>query len=749
MENNYSEEIAQELIKAIQAGTAPWQRPWKVGEAMASAPYNAKTGQAYRGTNSIHLRNTGYADPRWLTYKQAQEMNAQVRRGEHGRTIIYAKHGEMRDKLDENGEVERDEEGKTLREFVPYKQAKIFTARVFNAEQIDGLPPLPPLEERMEQTAFQVNERVEAILRESNADIREQKSDRAYYNVTADCIVLPEREQFDDEAAFYATALHELGHWTGHPSRLDRNINNPFGSMEYAKEELRAEISAFMNAQRLGVSHDPAPHASYVDSWIKVLNDDPKEITRASADAMEICNFIDAFDRYNERLQEREQEHAQSTQTSVQQPEHEQPQLAKEKTYLAVPYAEKNEAKACGARWEKESKSWYLPQGGDLKSVQRWMPKNDHQPSTHLNHDPLAEFADALRDAGLDVHDVQADGKLHRVSVVGRPRGKDGAYILHGDGRPSGYIQNFVTGYKANWTSEGQGKLNQAELARQVSEMNAKRAQETLNRAREQQENAEKASVQFQQLPQADAAHPYLVAKGLTPDLIEKLDMRCDEKHNLVIPLRDAEGKIQSLQRIGGNGFKKFETGCKAHGGFAIIGGTSALQAQDQNEPIVISTGVATAASIHMATGEPVVVAFQDSNLLAVAEEFKAMYPYRSCFIVGDNDRHNLERGLQNGGLCSAQRAAQAVGGRYIVPQFTAAQRGKEFSDFNDLHRVAGLAAVKRQVQSGLAIARANVAEDQERLHAQEQSLERGEEQQEIRQQKIIEEPQHKRARRL
>ena len=140
------------------------------------------------------------------------------------------------------------------------------------------------------------------------------------------------------------------------------------------------------------------------------------------------------------------------------------------------------------------------------------------------------------------------------------------------------------------------------------------------------------------------------------------------------------------------------------------------------------------------------VIAFQDANLKEVAEELKAMYPYRSFFIAGDNDQHNVAKGLKNGGLESAKAAAKAVGGHYAVPQFASNQVGKEFSDFSDLHRIAGLAAVKRQLQAGLSIARGNVAEDKERQQAQKQSQERMQEK-EVRQRKADEENAQKKRR--
>lgn len=820
-QKTHHELIAETLIQAIKDGTAPWQRPWRTGEAMASAPMNPVTGQPYRGTNSLYLRMAGYEDPRWLTYNQAQGIGAQVRKGEKGRTVQYVKTGEMRDALDEAGNPRLDDNGNPVRVFVAYTRPKVFSARVFNAEQMDGMPPLAAAQER--EAAIDpvaMHEQIEAILQASDADIRHRYGEQAYYDPAGDYIMLPAREQFVDSAAYYATALHELGHWTGHASRLDRDLSHPFGSAGYAREELRAEISSFMNAQRYGVPHDPARHASYVGSWIGALEDDPQEIISASAEAAKISHYIAGFDRsqtlaqaQTQPSQEVQMNREEQTHAAVQQaaPEQEPREarvyldvpyeeknqaralgarwdgrakswyapagadmkwlaqwlpknrvldvnqkavetvikeentmtnVATEKTFLAVPFADKDDAKALGARWDKEAKSWYAPEGTDLAPLQRWIPRGNAMTAGN-HHDPIGEFAQALAAAGLVVENIRADGQLHRVPVEGRPRGKDGAYTLHLDGRPSGYIQNFVTGHTENWKSTGT-ELSDAELAAQRAEMAAIRAQREQEREETQRENARKAADEFNRLPKATPDHPYLAAKGLNQDIIDKLDLRVDGRGHLVVPVKNRDQEIQSVQRIGGNGFKQFESGCKAQGGFAVIG-DSAQFAQDRSEPIIISTGMATAASIHLATGEPIVVAFQDSNLRAVAEAFKAMYPYRSFFIAGDNDQHNVAKGLKNSGLESARAAAKAVGGRYAVPIFATGQQGKSFSDYSDLHRIAGLAAVKRQIQAGLAVARGNVAEDNERHQAQEKSQERVEK--EVRQRKQEEENAQKKRR--
>uniref|UniRef100_UPI0035CD0389 ArdC family protein n=1 Tax=Rugamonas fusca TaxID=2758568 RepID=UPI0035CD0389 len=167
----------------------------------------------------------------------------------------------------------------------------MFFATVFNAEQIEGLPPI----ERREQTWNPI-ERAEQILLTSGATVHHGEYDRAFYRPSTDSIHLPDKEQFPTADNYYATALHELGHWTGHESRLSRDLVHPFGSEGYAKEELRAEIASMILGDAIGIGHDTKQHAAYVNSWIKVLQDDPLEIFRAAADAEKIQDFVLGLD---------------------------------------------------------------------------------------------------------------------------------------------------------------------------------------------------------------------------------------------------------------------------------------------------------------------------------------------------------------------------------------------------------------------------------------------------------------------
>ncbi|MDR8093144.1 DUF1738 domain-containing protein [Burkholderia gladioli] len=290
----FSQSVAENLIAQIKEGTAPWQRPWKAGDPSAVLPMNPTTGKRYKGINALHLMSQFRSDPRWMTYKQAQAAGAQVRKGEKSTWIQYWQFTDERVKRDDTGKPFKDKDGNTVKEVYELERPRVFYAYVFNAEQIDGLPPLQA--KKLEQD-WQVIERAERILAASGASITHEAGDRAFYRPSTDRIHLPEKAQFPSAPQYYATAMHELGHWTGHHTRLDRDLAHPFGSEGYAKEELRAEIASMILGVEMGLGHDPAQHAAYVKSWVKVLEEDHLEIFRAAADAEKIQNYVLAFEQ--------------------------------------------------------------------------------------------------------------------------------------------------------------------------------------------------------------------------------------------------------------------------------------------------------------------------------------------------------------------------------------------------------------------------------------------------------------------
>lgn len=283
------DEIADKVIAAMEKGETPWQKPWS---AQAMNPVNPTTGKPYRGGNRIALALEGMPDARWMTYRQAAEAGWQVRKGEKGVTVIKLvekRFSKGADKDESGSEIEGT--GKTG----SYLVEKRYT--VFNASQIDGIPPL----EAEKPLDFSPAERGEALMQAlvERTGLRiEHGGAQAFYSPSRDMIQMPHPETFHSIYQYYATGLHEASHSTLHAKRLDRKeaLGKQFGDQAYALEELRAEIaSCFLASQipglQLGEDH-LQNHASYLNSWIKALQNDKKEIIRACADAEKICAYI-------------------------------------------------------------------------------------------------------------------------------------------------------------------------------------------------------------------------------------------------------------------------------------------------------------------------------------------------------------------------------------------------------------------------------------------------------------------------
>jgi antirestriction protein ArdC/phage/plasmid primase-like uncharacterized protein len=314
----FHEVVAENLIAQLKEGTAPWQKPWNPGAPGAALPMNPTTGKRYRGINALHLMAQGYSDQRWMTYKQATAAEAQVKKGEKGTLVQYWKFTEERIKRNDDGSIVIGKDDKPVKEIVQLERPKVFNAVVFNAEQIDGLPQVIVRQDK----SWNSIERAEEILKASGATIKHDQGDRAFYRMSTDSIHLPQQAAFPSADRYYATALHELGHWTGHITRLDRDLAHPFGSEGYAKEELRAEIASMIMGDELGIGHDPSQHVAYVKSWIKALQDDPLEIFRAAADAEKIQGYVLGLEQQRTQEQpvtlaqeQREKEHAEVIET--------------------------------------------------------------------------------------------------------------------------------------------------------------------------------------------------------------------------------------------------------------------------------------------------------------------------------------------------------------------------------------------------------------------------------------------------
>ena len=665
LESNKSyQKMAEKIIKQLKDGTAPFVKSWEVAP---SAPFNPVSGTQYKGINALSLHCEGRSDPRWMTYKQASSKDMQVRKGEKGSPIVYWQFNKESVKRDSSGKPVKDSKGKPVKEIVKLARPRVFGSTVFNAEQIDGIPPL---EQPKRLDKFEVIERAEGILKESGADIS-YGGDRAFYSPVSDRIQLPEREAFKSEGDFYAVALHEVAHWTGHDSRLDRDLTGAFGSEKYAEEELRAEVASYMLSSELEIPFDPSQHVAYIESWIKKLDDDPAEIYKASKDADEIKTYTLGFDRTLDQKQDKEQEVKQE----------QKPEVTQE-----LNHGLNQESKPVA---EAEMKN---------ETVGVYTDKTEKEPAVVRDINIVGDLKKACSEAGLVMNkDPVMDGKFHRVPVE-RPDGKankDGSYKAFTDGRPAGIIINHYSGEKVKWKASGDKPLTLTErkaIAKQSHENKVKREALT---ERQHQHKAKRVKQLLSVMPKATDDNQYLKHKGVTASE----NVHQDKKGLLVVPITNVKGEAQSLVRINGTGkFKSYMKGAKKAGGMHMIGKPKA------GDDILVAEGYSTGKTLNEATGKPVAVAFDANNVSSVALAVQQAYTTATVFVVGDDDREND----RNIGRTKATEAANAVKSQAIFPSFPAGSKG---SDFNDLaaqlqkqgaSKAAANQAVKAQIETGI-----------------------------------------------
>ena len=287
---DHYQEVTDRIIEALEAGTPPWRRPWDPDKAGGPAmPRNATTGHRYRGINVLTLGMSTLAfssgDPRWATYKQAEERGWQVRKGERGTTGYFFKKLELRDDRTDGSGPEGDD---TVRRIPLLRSFSLF-----HASQIEGIPDFVP--PTVEEAPWRAPEAAEIIIANSGAVVR-FGGEKAFYSPSTDHIQMPPHAAFATAEKFCGTLLHEASHWTGAEMRLNRDLRNRFGSHDYAREELRAEIGQMMVCGELGIADcDFSNNAAYVASWLEKLRSDRKEIFRAAADAQRIADYLLAF----------------------------------------------------------------------------------------------------------------------------------------------------------------------------------------------------------------------------------------------------------------------------------------------------------------------------------------------------------------------------------------------------------------------------------------------------------------------
>ncbi|NML88132.1 DUF1738 domain-containing protein [Sphingobium sp. TB-6] len=284
---NIHEQVTARIISQLEAGRMPWVQPWaKAGEGAGcgpALPRNALSGRSYSGINILLLWGEviakGYPSQSWLTFRQARQAGGTVRKGQHGCMVVYA------DRFIPETEKARAQDSGEEARTIPF--LKRFT--VFNVAQCEGLenkvlPDPAPLPER------ETIPIAEEVIAASGVDFR-MGGDKAYYMPSLDIVQVPPQPAFFEQINFYRTCLHELTHATGHVSRLGRDLSHGFGTADYAREELIAEMGSAFLCASLGIV-PTVRHADYIGAWLAVLREDSRAIFRAARAASLAADWL-------------------------------------------------------------------------------------------------------------------------------------------------------------------------------------------------------------------------------------------------------------------------------------------------------------------------------------------------------------------------------------------------------------------------------------------------------------------------
>ncbi|OAZ65942.1 DNA primase TraC [Acetobacter pasteurianus] len=275
------QDVTNRIVEQLENGVAPWVQPWSSTASGPSLPLNVTTGRRYSGINVLLLWGTvqmcGFTSQRWLTFNQARKVGGSVRKGEKGTTVFYA------DSFVPGGK-EAEEDARAVQFLKRYT--------VFNIDQCEHLP------EDMTGTVASLPERetvphAEALLQATGADIR-IGGDKAFYAPDPDYIRLPPQNAYFEQINWYRTAFHETAHWSGHKSRLDRDLSGRFGSHKYMAEEIVAELTAAFVLAELNIT-PTVRHADYIGSWISLLKEDKRAVFTAARLASQAAEYILAF----------------------------------------------------------------------------------------------------------------------------------------------------------------------------------------------------------------------------------------------------------------------------------------------------------------------------------------------------------------------------------------------------------------------------------------------------------------------
>ena len=360
------------------------------------------------------------------------------------------------------------------------------------------------------------------------------------------------------------------------------------------------------------------------------------------------------------------------------------------RTRLYVPFAEKDAAKAAGARWDKKEKVWYVT-GKPAEAVRAWVTPPSRQPG----QDPVEAFTAACRDTGLVLDGpAQMDGKWHRVAVADDRAGeKSGSYRGFLDGVPAGAIMNYRLGSEAvKWVASPE-RIPQQDMAASLARSQQQKAERDAELRSRQEKVSGWSETIWNDARRPSLNHAWLLRKGL-PYLLA----RVNPAGQVVVPACDADGKVWNIQTIDPDGRKSFMKDGRVSGLMFTLPGKNG-----PDGPTVLAEGFSTAATVHHLTGHTVVVAFNAGNLPKVARTLREGNPGLDLVIAADDDHSRTI----NAGKQAAETASRETGARVLLPPLTPEEKARGLTDWNDLHVARGpVKAREALVAAGLETSR-------------------------------------------
>ncbi|EGV1494268.1 toprim domain-containing protein [Campylobacter jejuni] len=382
--------------------------------------------------------------------------------------------------------------------------------------------------------------------------------------------------------------------------------------------------------------------------------------------------------------------------------------MPQKRIYLYVPFKDKEKAKSLGAMWDDKEKKWFAPKTLDKNIFSQWLYPHQKKEFSFDENEVLTAFKSALENQGLIIEGLPImDGKIHRVKTTNdKGRELSGAYSGFLDDYPAGFVQNFKTGIKENWKmpiekNQSNNIKNSQKLHEQIKKDQELREKEILTL---QEKTALKLEDEYNNAKWANSNHAYLKKKGFD----ENFYLKQDKMGSLLIPLKDENGKLWSVQRIFPNGDKIIgviktqeekdqgvEYLAKKQGCFHIIGAKSLEHCKE----FIITEGFATAATIYKALNKPVIMGVDAGNLSKIVETLKNKFQNTPITLIADNDKKRELKGLSNVGVETAKEIQQKFSDiKVIIPKISNQEAEQGISDFNDIFLNKGLDEVKKQL---------------------------------------------------